>query len=159
MPEAAKPPVEADGLTLRLNESGVMITMVRPGWKGGVGGGNGQFVIDFTRENPLGVLKMRSLTQANTTAKVLIEQIFATGLNGRSQKIDAVIESGRGRWSFAFDFAMSDGSPGKGRFSVESLLDRPDQYLLTLVLAKVEDFDAALLEIDLVLDNVKPLPT
>ncbi len=153
-----KPAVEVDGETLRFNAQGLTLTFPKPGWTGKIVGNAQMFALEFSHASPDAVLRMRSLTQSGTNAKSLVEGAQAQSKTNPEQQPGSVSELKPGRWSFSFDFKASDGSAARGRFTAEPLLDRPDEYVLSLVLTDAASLDALAAEIDATLDSLKPLP-
>lgn len=157
VPVPGVPPVEVEGQMFRFSEARLSVTLPSAAWQGRAGAAQCMFLIELDRSEPPTSIKMRSLIQSGTTARAILEPVYLKALEAGGKQVDEITGGDRGRWSFTFLFADDHDAVVQGRASVEPLLGRKDEYLLVVLLARLDGFADAAEEVEAMIGSIQPL--
>lgn len=154
---AQKPPVEIDGLTLKVNALDFQMTMTAAAWSGKLDPQqNGSLRLVFMRKDIQAVMLVIPIRADKETAKSIAENQLKAA-QGQNLTVSALATEGNGRYAFTADSAAGDADPTRTYFGVMPHPQVNDAYLIFVATSAPKDSDAFLKEVRTIADSVGPI--
>lgn len=155
--DAEKPPIEIDGLTLKVNVLDFQMTMTAAAWSGKLdpqqGGG---LRLVFIRKDIHAVMIVIPVSAENETAKSIAESQLKVA-QSQGLTVSALATEGNGRSAFTADSAANDPDPTRTYFGVMAHPVIKDGYLVILATTDPKTSDAFLKEVRTIADSIGPI--
>ncbi len=155
---AEKPPIEQDGLTLKLNHLAVRITLTPAPWKGGSSvDDKGTAHLILLRPDLEGAMDLHGAIVPGASAKDIADgQRALMAKDPDFSSVSATLDEGHGRYAVEIEMTK-DGKTSRGYLAILKHPVIPDAYLVANAFVPAANAGAFLKDIRAVLDTVAPL--
>lgn len=155
--DGKKPPVELDGLTLKVHTLDFQMTMTAAPWNGKIDPQqNGSLRLFFIRKDIHAVMGVIPVRAEKETAQSIAESEIKAAW-GRGLPPSPLAAEGNGRSAFTVDSAAGAPNPTRTYFGVMKHPVIKDAFLIFVATCEPKDADAFLEEVRTIADSVGPI--